>query len=325
MINTAVHKGKETADKIISGYRLSREDDLSFFLTEDLSSLCQNANRIREAFRGNSVQLCSIINGRCGQCSEDCKFCAQSSHYHANIEEHPFLSPETILADCRYHISQKVGRYSIVTAGKKLEGKDFQTALSAYRIMAEEGNIGLCASHGLLSQDAFFQLKEAGITRYHANIETSERNFPNICTTHSFADKLETISRAKQAGLEICSGGIIGMGESWEDRIDMALTLSRLKVDSIPLNILQPIKGTPFEHLKPISEEDSLRTIAIFRYINPEISIRLAAGRISMRESGKYAFLSGADSAITGDMLTTSGNRIAQDRDMLASIGFSLR
>lgn len=323
-MNTTIHTAKEIADNIISGYHLSRKDDLSFLLAEDLSSLCQEANRIRETFRGNSIQLCSIINGRCGQCSEDCKFCAQSSHYHANIEEHPLLSPKTILADCRYHISQKVSRYSIVTAGKKLEGKDFQTALEAYRMMAKEGTIGLCASHGLLSQDAFFQLKEAGVTRYHANIETSKQNFPNICTTHSFADKLETISRAKRAGLEICSGGIIGMGESWQDRIDMALTLSELKVDSIPLNILQPIKGTPFEHLNPISEEDSLRTVAIFRYINPETSVRLAAGRISMKESGKYVFLSGADSAITGDMLTTSGNRIAQDRDMLASMGFSL-
>lgn len=323
-MNTTIHTGKEIADMIISGYRLNRKDDLSFLLTEDSSSLCREANRIREAFRGNSIQLCSIINGRCGRCSEDCKFCAQSSHYHANIEEHPFLSPETILADCRYHISQKVARYSIVTAGKKLEGKEFQMALEAYRMMAEERSIGLCASHGLLSQDAFFQLKEAGVTRYHANIETSEKNFPNICTTHSFADKLETISRARRAGLEICSGGIIGMGESWEDRIDMALTLSELKADSIPINVLQPIKGTPFEHIDPISEEDILRTIAVFRYINPETSIRLAAGRVSMRESGKYVFLSGADSAITGDMLTTSGNRIAQDRDMLASMGFSL-
>ena len=160
--------------------------------------------------------------------------------------------------------------------------------------------------------------------RYHANIETSRRNFPNICTTHTFEDKLEVIRRAQAAGLSVCSGGIIGMGETWEDRIDMAITLSELGIKSIPLNILRPIPGTPLEHQAALSEDEILRTIAIFRYINPTAMVRLAAGRNSMKHSGEQAFRSGANAAITGDMLTTSGNRISEDQEMLAAMGFTL-
>ena len=312
------------SEEIIKGRRLTKEDDISFLLTEDLDTLCRGADAIRKALCGSPAQLCSIINGRSGRCPENCKFCAQSACWQANIEEYPFLSPETILADCRLHETRHVRRYSVVTAGRALSGHEFEQALTAYRAMAENCQIGLCASHGLLSEEDFFRLKEAGVTRYHANIETSRRNFPNICTTHTFEDKLEVIRRARTAGLDVCSGGIIGMGETWEDRIDMAFTLRELNISSIPLNILRPIPGTPLENQKPLSENDILRTIAIFRYLNPEAQIRLAAGRNSMADSGRRAFLSGANAAITGDMLTTSGNGIAEDQKMLAEMGFSL-
>lgn len=199
-----------------------------------------------------------------------------------------------------------------------------EKALQAYRAMKEECKVELCASHGLLSQEDFNRLKEAGVGRYHANIETSRRNFPNICTTHTFEDKLEVIRRAQAAGLSVCSGGIIGMGETWEDRIDMAITLSELGIKSIPINILRPIPGTPLEHQAALSEDEILRTIAIFRYINPTAMVRLAAGRNSMEHSGERAFRSGANAAITGDMLTTSGNRISEDQEMLAAMGFTL-
>ena len=199
-----------------------------------------------------------------------------------------------------------------------------EKALRAYRAMKKECKVELCASHGLLSQEDFNRLKEAGVGRYHANIETSRRNFPNICTTHTFEDKLEVIRRAQAAGLSVCSGGIIGMGETWEDRIDMAITLSELGIKSIPLNILRPIPGTPLEHQAALSENEILRTIAIFRYINPTAMVRLAAGRNSMEHSGERAFRSGANAAITGDMLTTSGNRISEDQERLAAMGFTL-
>lgn len=184
--------------------------------------------------------------------------------------------------------------------------------------------IRLCASHGLLTKEQFIALREAGVRRYHANIETSRRNFPNICTTHTFEDKIACIRAAKSAGLQVCSGGIIGMGETWEDRMDMALTLAELEVDSIPLNALIPIARTPFEELLPLTEEEILRTIIIFRFLNPTADIRLAAGRKLLAEGGKNAFFAGANAAITGDMLTTSGNRTKQDREMLTACGFDI-
>ena len=312
------------AEEIINGRRLNREDDLAFFMEEDLDSLCRGADEIRRRLRGDRADLCSIINGRSGRCGEDCKFCAQSSCHNAKINEYPFLEPEEILEDCRRHERQGVGRYSVVTAGRALNGREMDLALRAYRSMKENCKIELCASHGLLSQEDFYRLAEAGISRYHANIETSRRNFPNICTTHTYDDKLEVIRRARNAGLAVCSGGIIGMGETWEDRVDMAFSLYEMEIKSIPINILQPIPGTPFGTLPPLSEEEILRTIAMFRYINPDAEVRLAAGRNSMEHSGKKVFTAGANAAITGDMLTTSGNNIADDMAMQTSMGFEV-
>lgn len=312
------------AEEIINGRRLNREDDLAFFMEKDLDSLCRGADEIRRRLRGDRADLCSIINGRSGRCGEDCKFCAQSSCHNAKINEYPFLEPEEILEDCRRHERQGVGRYSVVTAGRALNGREMDLALRAYRSMKENCKIELCASHGLLSQEDFYRLAEAGISRYHANIETSRRNFPNICTTHTYDDKLEVIRRARNAGLAVCSGGIIGMGETWEDRVDMAFSLYEMEIKSIPINILQPIPGTPFGTLPPLSEEEILRTIAMFRYINPDAEVRLAAGRNSMEHSGKKVFTAGANAAITGDMLTTSGNNIADDMAMLTSMGFEV-
>lgn len=312
------------AEEIINGRRLNREDDLAFFMEEDLDSLCRGADEIRRRLRGDRADLCSIINGRSGRCGEDCKFCAQSSCHNAKINEYPFLEPEEILEDCRRHERQGVGRYSVVTAGRALNGREMDLALRAYRSMKENCKIELCASHGLLSQEDFYRLAEAGISRYHANIETSRRNFPNICTTHTYDDKLEVIRRARNAGLAVCSGGIIGMGETWEDRVDMAFSLYEMEIKSIPINILQPIPGTPFGTLPPLSEEEILRTIAMFRYINPDAEVRLAAGRNSMEHSGKKVFTAGANAAITGEMLTTSGNNIADDMAMLTSMGFEV-
>ena len=312
------------AEEIINGRRLNREEDLACFMEVDLDSLCRGADEIRRRLRGDRADLCSIINGRSGRCGEDCKFCAQSSCHNAKINEYPFLEPEEILEDCRRHERQGVGRYSVVTAGRALNGREMDLALRAYRSMKENCKIELCASHGLLSQEDFYRLAEAGISRYHANIETSRRNFPNICTTHTYDDKLEVIRRARNAGLAVCSGGIIGMGETWEDRVDMAFSLYEMEIKSIPINILQPIPGTPFGTLPPLSEEEILRTIAMFRYINPDAEVRLAAGRNSMEHSGKKVFTAGANAAITGDMLTTSGNNIADDMAMLTSMGFEV-
>lgn len=190
--------------------------------------------------------------------------------------------------------------------------------------MKEECEIELCGSHGLLDEEAFRALKMSGVTMYHENIETSKRNFPNICTTHTYEEKIECIKLAQSLGFKVCSGGIIGMGETFEDRIDMAVSLAELGVNSIPINALIPIKGTAYESLKALKEEEILRAVAMFRFINPQAYIRLAAGRILMEDSGKKAFLSGANATITGDLLTTSGNNIEQDKTMLVQMGFEI-
>ena len=302
------------ADEIISGKRIGRGDDLSVLYSADTGSLCAAADRIREALCGSHVDLCSIINGRC-------RFCAQSAHNSTGAEVYGFLDEETILAECRHNEQSGVHRFSIVTAGRTLSDEDFEKAVSAYKRMSRECGVALCASHGLLTEEQFTRLRESGVTTYHCNIETSRRFFPEICTTHTFDDKIACIKRAQRCGLKVCSGGIIGMGETWEDRTDMALTLSELGIGSVPINALRPIKGTPLENNEPITEDDILRTAAIFRFILPTAYIRLAAGRIIMENSGARAFRSGANATITGDMLTTSGNNILTDIEMLRSLG----
>ncbi len=315
---------RKLAERIIAGKRLQRADDLSVFLTADLTELTEGANSIRKALCGNQVDLCTIINGRSGRCSEDCKFCAQSAHNHTGVGAYAFLEPEVIVADCKHQEANGVHRYSIVTAGRTLTGADFDKAITAYKRMHEECNIDLCASHGLLTGEEFTRLKEAGVSMYHENIETSRRNFPNICTTHTYEDKIKEIRMAKEAGLQICSGGIIGMGETWEDRIDMAVSLSELKITSIPINVLMPIKGTPYGELEPIPEDDIIRTIALFRYLNPTAYIRMAAGRSYFVDGGRKIFMAGANATITGDMLTTVGNDTKQDKEMLTAMGFDI-
>ncbi|HML38307.1 MAG TPA: biotin synthase BioB [Bacillota bacterium] len=315
---------KKLAKEIIGGRRLMRWDDLDFFETADLDELCQSADEIRSALCGDTVDLCSIINGKSGRCSEDCKFCAQSAHNHTGISEYGFLDADTILTDCKKHADKGVHRYSIVTAGRELSARELEQACSAYRKMKEECGISLCASHGLLSPETFASLKQSGVSMYHANIETSKGNFPRICSTHTYEDKIAAIRRAQKSGLKVCSGGIIGMGETFGDRLDMAVSLSELEIESIPINALMPVKGTGCEAFEPITENEILRTVAMFRFINPTARIRLAAGRSLMEESGKRAFLGGANAAITGDMLTTSGNSIDDDKNMLLQMGFRI-
>ena len=310
------------AEEIITGRRISRQDDLNLFLTCDLKELCEGADRIRTYFIGEKVDLCSIINGRSGRCPENCKFCAQSAHNHTNCDVYDFLPEETIMEACKMNESEGVDRFSIVTAGRALTGAEFEKAIHAFKAMHEERKIDLCASMGFLSADQLHRLHEAGVTSYHHNIETSRRNFPNICTTHTYEQKIETLKLVKAEGMCACSGGIIGMGEIWEDRLDMAISLSELGIDSIPINALMPIPGTPLEHLPRLTEDDILRTIAFFRYINPEANIRLAAGRALLTNDGELAFRSGASATITGNMLTTAScATIRSDKQMLQALG----
>ena len=313
---------KALADEIIGGRRITRQDDLNMFLTCDLKELCEGADRIREHFIGEKVDLCSIINGRSGRCPEDCKYCAQSAHNHTSCEIYDFLPEEKIVEVCKLNESEGVDRFSIVTSGHALSGDEFEKAVHAYETMHAECKIDLCASMGFLNAEQLHRLHEAGVTSYHHNIETSKRNFPNICTTHTYEQKLETLKLVKKEGMCACSGGIIGMGETWKDRLDMAVSLAELGIDSIPINALMPIEGTPLENQPRLTEDEILRTIAFFRYINPEANIRLAAGRALLTNDGEIAFQSGASATITGNMLTTVAcATIRSDKQMLENLG----
>ena len=312
---------KKLADDIINGKRLTRKDDLSFFIDCELDALLEGADKIREYFCGDKVALCTIINGRSGRCGEDCKYCAQSAHNHTNCEVYDFLPKEKILAEALANEKEGVDRFAIVTAGRSLSGEDFEKAIDAYETMHKECKLDLCASLGFLTKEQFHRLHEAGVTSYHDNIETSRRNFPNICTTHTYDEKIATIKAAQEEGFCVCSGGIIGMGETWEDRLDMAVSLAELGIMSIPINALMPIPGTPLENLEQLSENDILRTIAFFRYINPEANVRLAAGRALITNDGEAAFSGGASATITGNMLTTSGSTIESDKKLLSGMG----
>ena len=313
---------KALADEIIGGRRITRQDDLNMFLTCDLKELCEGADRIREHFIGEKVDLCSIINGRSGRCPEDCKYCAQSAHNHTSCEIYDFLPEEKIVEACKLNESEGVDRFSIVTSGRALSGEEFEKAVHAYETMHAECKIDLCASMGFLNAEQLHRLHEAGVTSYHHNIETSKRNFPNICTTHTYEQKLETLKLVKKEGMCACSGGIIGMGETWKDRLDMAVSLAELGIDSIPINALMPIEGTPLENQPRLTEDEILRTIAFFRYINPEANIRLAAGRALLTNDGEIAFQSGASATITGNMLTTVAcATIRSDKQMLENLG----
>ena len=313
---------KALADEIIGGRRITRQDDLNMFLTCDLKELCEGADRIREYFIGDKVDLCSIINGRSGRCPEDCKYCAQSAHNQTSCEIYDFLPEEKIVEACKLNESEGVDRFSIVTSGRSLSGEEFEKAVHAYETMHAECKIDLCASMGFLNAEQLHRLHEAGVTSYHHNIETSKRNFPSICTTHTYEQKIETLKLVKKEGMCACSGGIIGMGETWEDRLDMAVSLAELGIDSIPLNALMPIEGTPLENQPRLTEDEILRTIAFFRYINPEANIRLAAGRALLTNDGEIAFQSGASATITGNMLTTVAcATIRSDKQMLENLG----
>jgi biotin synthase len=312
---------------ILSGQDVSFEDAVRLSgldKKEDTEELCSAADRIREYFCGSDADLCTIMNARSGRCSEDCKFCAQSSRYNTGAEAYGMVEGEAAIALAKENEAEGISRFSLVTSGRCVCGDDLSSFLEIYESLKKEVRMDLCASHGIMSAEDMARLKEAGVSRYHHNLESSREYFGNICTTHSYDEMIETIKAAQQAGLDVCSGGIIGMGESSTDRISLAFELKGLGVKSIPINVLNPIKGTPMENTEPLSQDEILKTIAVFRFINPLADIRLAGGRNLIHEYGRACFRAGANATITGNYLTTSGNKICDDKRMLAEMGFVL-
>ena len=315
---------KALYDRVIGGYLITREEAL-FLYKEDLVDLTRYADMIRDHFCGNQFDMCTIINGKSGLCSENCKFCAQSSHYNTGSKVYSLLSEEEILADAKKNADQGVMRYSIVTAGRSLSDGEVDRMCQIIRRIKEEVHISVCVSFGLLKEAQFRRLKEAGAERVHNNLEASENFFPSVCTSHSFSDKVQAIRAAQAAGLDVCSGGIMGLGEGIEDRIDMALSLRDLGIESIPVNMLNPIPGTPMEKHESLDEKEMQRIIAVYRFILPKAFIRLAGGRGLMRDKGKACFMSGANAAISGDMLTTAGITVDKDKKLLEELDYRIK
>lgn len=308
-------------EKVLNHELLTREEAMQL-VDAPLKELCTAANEIRKQFCGDAFDICTIINGKSGKCSENCKYCAQSAFYDTETETYPLLPTEKMLEQAKYNDERGVLRYSIVTSGRKLSDKEIDKVCESVREIRKQTNISVCGSFGLLEEKQFAKLKDAGVVRVHNNLETSRRNFPNICTTHTIEDKIQAIEAAKRAGLNVCSGGIMGLGETMEDRIDMVITIRELGVRSIPVNMLNPIPGTPYEKKSLLTNDDMCRIVAIFRFLVPNASIRLAGGRGLLPDKGRACFQSGANAAISGDMLTTSGITIETDMKLLKELGY---
>ncbi|MGM9629848.1 biotin synthase BioB [Butyricicoccus sp.] len=315
---------QEYKNYVGQGGMISRAQALELAVMS-LEELCTAADEIRRQFCGNGFDICTIINAKSGKCSENCKFCAQSAHYHTGAEEYPMLDADTIAAQAKRDDERGVLRFSLVTSGKRLTPAEVEQECASIRAVREQTGIAVCISNGLLDEASYRKLKEAGATRVHNNLESSRQFFPSVCTTHTFDEKCAAIRAAQAAGLSVCSGGIVGMGETMEDRIDMVLELRELGVHSIPVNMLNPIPGTPYETLPKLTNDDMCRIVAVFRFLIPDASIRLAGGRGLLPDKGRACFCSGANAAISGDMLTTSGITVETDMAMLRELGYEPR
>ena len=310
--------------KIEEGYRPDYDEALSLMRSLSLEDLCALAHALRLRYQGKRVDMCSIMNARSGKCGEDCKWCSQSRFHHTDIEVYPLVDAESALREAVHNASKGVSRFSLVTSGRALSPADAERICAIYRRIGSECPIKLCASLGLLNREQLFQLKESGVTRYHCNLETAPSYFPQVCTTHTIEEKLQTIEWAREAGLEICSGGIIGMGESEEQRVEFALAIRRTGAVSIPVNILNPIPGTRLAGMPPLKAEEVIRAVAMIRILNPEASVRLAGGRSRIKAVEPELFRCGISGSIVGDLLATTGSDIDTDKAMFLCLGFEL-
>ncbi|HJB85706.1 MAG TPA: biotin synthase BioB [Candidatus Alistipes merdigallinarum] len=310
--------------KIEEGYRPDYDEALSLMRSLSLEDLCALAHALRLRYQGKRVDMCSIMNARSGKCGEDCKWCSQSRFHHTDIEVYPLVGADEALHEAIHNASKGVSRFSLVTSGRTLSPADTERICAIYRRIGSECSIKLCASLGLLNREQLFQLKESGVTRYHCNLETAPSYFPQLCTTHTIEEKFQTIEWAREAGLEVCSGGIIGMGESEEQRVEFALAIRRTGAVSIPVNILNPIPGTRLAGTPPLKDDEVVRAVAMIRILNPEASVRLAGGRSRIKAIEPELFRCGISGSIVGDLLTTTGSDIDTDKAMFLRLGFEL-
>ena len=319
-----MQKFKKISQDIINNcFKSSKNELISILYEGSIDEIIEGAKTIREHFFGKKVHLCSILNTKSGACSEDCKYCAQSAHYNANIESYPFLDREKILNFIEKNRETKIHRLSFVSSGKKLSQKEVDRLCNILTNVSVDKKF--CSSLGILGEEELKKLKKAGVSRYHHNLETSKSFYGKICTTHSYEDRINTVKMAKKMGFSVCCGGIFGMGESDDDILEMAQTLEELEVDVIPINFLNPIKGTPFEDYDFLTPERCLRIIAFFRFYFPQKDILICGGRMeNLKEQHEKVFDAGASGIMTGDYLTRKGRTYQEDMDMITRLGFTV-
>ncbi len=308
------------SDRVLEGHRITEEEGLAILGARgaDLSFALAGAHRLKEARFGDVVELCSIINAKSGRCAENCSFCAQSAHYKTAAPVYPLKPLEEIVAGARQAEAEGSHCYGIITAGTRIRpGEEMDRILEAIRQIRATTSIDPSASLGILDAATARALAEAGCVTYHHNLETARSHFPNICTTHDYEDDVQTVRLAKASGMKVCCGGIFGLGERLEQRVELAMTLRELDVDSIPLNFLNPIAGTPLENENSLTPMDCLRTIALFRYVLPDKRISVCGGREkNLREFQSWIFMAGASGTMVGNYLTTVGRDRETDMQM---------
>ncbi|MGQ9645797.1 MAG: biotin synthase BioB [Thermodesulfobacteriota bacterium] len=320
-------KIQRVGDKVLSGRSVTMKEILPLLEAEgpDIMELASVANRIRVEFVGNHIDLCSLLNAKSGRCPEDCAFCAQSAHYKTNAPVYPLMEVSEMVKEAREAQKGKTQRFCLISSGRQLNDQEFETILKALSQIRSETELALDCSLGTLTQERAEALRSVGVTRYNHNLETAESHFSKICTTHSFQDRVRTIEILKDQGFSICCGGIIGLGESAQQRLELAFSLRELKIDCIPLNILNPRPGTPLEHSDPIPPMEIIKTIALFRLILPKGTLKIAGGReVNLRDLQSLALLAGANGLIVGNYLTTPGRNAEDDLTMLRDLGFEL-
>lgn len=311
--------------RILEGGEINEEEAIRLINLEgsEIFDLLHSASRIRTHFKGNKVNLCSIVNAKSGLCSEDCSFCAQSSHFETKAPVYDMIEPEKIVDAAKQAKEMKSREFSIVTSGMSVDNEeDLNTLCDAIEKIKNEGGLERCASLGNMSKEAMQRLKAAGLQSFHHNLETARSFFPNICTTHDYEDDVNTVRTAKELGFETCCGGILGLGETREQRVELALTLKELDVDSIPLNFLNPIEGTAMAETPTVEPLEALITIATFRFLLPQKDIIVSGGReVTFRDLQPLIFMAGANGTLIGNYLTTKGSSPEKVLTMIRDLG----
>jgi biotin synthase len=319
---------QKIGEKALEGENVGMKEVLPLLRAKgpDILDLAAVANRVREEFNGNEIDLCSLLNVKSGGCSENCAFCAQSGHYKTEAPVYPLLDMDRIVEEAREAQKKGTGRFCLITSGRELKDKEFETILSALDRIRKETALDLDCSLGTLSADRAEALNKVGVTRYNHNLETAESHFSKICTTHSFQDRVQTIAVLKDRGFSVCCGGIVGLGESPQQRLELAFSLRQLGIDCIPFNILNPRPGTPLEHSESVPPMEVIKTIALFRLILPKGTIKIAGGReTNLRDLQSLALLAGANGLILGNYLTTLGRSAEDDLTMIKDLGFNIK